>query len=573
MIKNVLLVFKTHLDIGFTGYASDVKEKYCREYLPAAIQVARENEHTDHRFVWTTGSWLIWEALKQDDGTLDAAIRDGLIAWHALPFTTHTEYMNRELFCAGLDISTKLDARYGRKTIAAKMTDVPGHTAAIVPLLADRGIELLHIGVNPATPVPEVPEIFRWKFKESSIIVIYNRDYGEICEFGKTALVFGFTGDNHGPQGGEQLIEIYRSLQEIYPEAEIRAATLDDAAKALRGMDLPEVEGEIGDSWIHGVGTDPTKTRAFRSILRSGKSFEGLDLCDTLLPVPEHTWGMDLKTHFHNETDWLPEEIEACTEKDTIEKSWAEQRKYVYRAAKQLDFDLTEALEVTKPDTASMIPIQEMPKAEVSYQLFDRRDYERYKQDYMRLDCYWSQWDFIKVGLPEYSGVIYIPKVTGAWKDGATKLFRMTFGEEIRTFAGLPEIYLLEREDFTELRWFGKGPNRLPEAFWLKLPQVTENLELNKLGSWINPDSCIDARNLHAVWAVRNAGYEIENLDAPLAAPYGRNLLQWKNKTDTQNLYFNLYNNIWNTNFPMWFSEDAKFRFVIRKRQKTAEIC
>jgi hypothetical protein len=31
-------------------------------------------------------------------------------------------------------------------------------------------------------------------------------------------------------------------------------------------------------------------------------------------------------------------------------------------------------------------------------------------------------------------------------------------------------------------------------------------------------------------------------------------------------MYFNLYNNIWNTNFPMWFSDDAKFRFVIRKR-------
>ena len=29
--------------------------------------------------------------------------------------------------------------------------------------LADRGVELLHIGVNPATPVPDVPEIFRWK--------------------------------------------------------------------------------------------------------------------------------------------------------------------------------------------------------------------------------------------------------------------------------------------------------------------------------------------------------------------------------------------------------------------------
>ena len=32
--------------------------------------------------------------------------------------------------------------------------------------------------------------------------------------------------------------------------------------------------------------------------------------------------------------------------------------------------------------------------------------------------------------------------------------------------------------------------------------------------------------------------------------------------------YFNLYNNIWNTNFPMWYSDDAMFRFLITKNNK-----
>ena len=565
MIRNVLLIFKTHLDLGFTGYAADVREKYLNEYLPAAVRTARENEHTDHRFVWTTGSWLIREALKQDDGTLDAAIRDGLIAWHALPFTTHTESMNPALFSAGLDISAVLDERYGRKTIAAKMTDVPGHTAGMIPLLAERGVELLHIGVNPATPVPDVPEIFRWKNGDKSIVVIYSSDYGEPCEFGDTALVFGFTGDNHGPQGGEQLEAIYRSLREKYPDAVIRAATLDDAAIALRGAELPVVEGEIGDSWIHGIGTDPTKTRAFREILRRCGSFGDTDLSGSLLLVPEHTWGMDLKTHFPNETHWLPHEIESCTERTVIEKSWEEQRAYVYRAAEQLHVDLTDVLTVELPDPSSMTPIDAEPNAEVSYQLFDRMDYGRFRDEYLRLDCWWSQWDFTKIGLPEYRGGIYLPEVTGAWQDGDTKVFRLTFDEEIRRFSGLPEIWLLEREDFTELRWFGKGANRLPEAFWLRFPQVTDNVQMYKMGQWIDPDAVLDAKNLHGVWAVRSQTHEIETLDAPLAAPFGRNLLRRKNPTDAQSLYFNLYNNVWNTNFPMWFADDAKFRFVIRR--------
>jgi hypothetical protein len=28
-------------------------------------------------------------------------------------------------------------------------------------------------------------------------------------------------------------------------------------------------------------------------------------------------------------------------------------------------------------------------------------------------------------------------------------------------------------------------------------------------------------------------------------------------------LHFNLYNNIWGTNHPMWYDEDAKFRFAL----------
>ena len=47
--KEIFILFKTHLDIGFTDYASCVREKYLHEYIPAAVRVARENEHTDHR--------------------------------------------------------------------------------------------------------------------------------------------------------------------------------------------------------------------------------------------------------------------------------------------------------------------------------------------------------------------------------------------------------------------------------------------------------------------------------------------------------------------------------------------
>ena len=138
-MKHVHLIVKTHLDIGFTDSAAAVFERYRTGFIPRAIELAHRlrDENGKHRFIWTTGAWLIHEYLEKADSReqrlMENAIAHGDIAWHALPFTTHSELMDAGLFRFGLSISQELDRRFGRKTIAAKMTDVPGHSRAIVP--------------------------------------------------------------------------------------------------------------------------------------------------------------------------------------------------------------------------------------------------------------------------------------------------------------------------------------------------------------------------------------------------------------------------------------------------------
>ena len=215
--KDVLVIFKTHLDIGFTDYSENVVRRYLEKYIPGAIKVGYELKGSDTPFTWTVGSWLIYKALKQDDGTVAQAIRDGILAWHALPFTTHTELMNTELFNYGLSLSKKLDERFGKKTIAAKMTDVPGHTIGMVPLMSKAGVKFLHIGVNAATPVPPVPGLFRWKLGEDEVIMMYQGSYGEAAEFDDFVLYFAHTNDNCGPQSAEEIVRIYDSIKAQYP--------------------------------------------------------------------------------------------------------------------------------------------------------------------------------------------------------------------------------------------------------------------------------------------------------------------------------------------------------------------
>jgi hypothetical protein len=323
MIETVHVVFKTHLDLGFTDTAARVTARYVHEFLPRAIALAEKLERRDGdaRFVWTTGSWLIHEALplgsEAERHALEQAIRTGHVRWHGLPMTTHSELMDAALFEHGISIGRRLDERFGLHTIAAKMTDVPGHTIGIVPLLARAGLEFLHLGVNAASAVPDVPEFFIWRAPDGSEVVVnYARSYGA-TELGvavapgtTAALHLAHTGDNHGPPAVEEVEALFSRLRSEYPTARIVASTLDafaaDVLAARTG--LPVVDAEIGDSWIHGVASDPVLTARLRALLRlrtewlrSGALVAGSPECDAfsdgLLLVPEHTWGKDLKTY------------------------------------------------------------------------------------------------------------------------------------------------------------------------------------------------------------------------------------------------------------------------------------
>ncbi len=570
MIKEVLLIFKTHLDIGYTDLAENVIKHYKERFLPSAIQLAYRQKDTDCPFIWTTGSWLIYEALRTDDGTLEQAIRDGLIQWHALPFTTHTELMNGELLDYGLSLSKQLDERFGRHTIAAKMTDVPGHTIGLVPHLARAGVKLLHIGVNPATVSPDVPEIFRWRCGNDSLTVMYNKGYGDFCEVGETAIGFGVTNDNSGPHTPQELEDYYRLARGKYPNARVYAATLNDIVGKLDWETLPEVRHEIGDTWIYGAGSDPKKISGYRALLRHAEGrLAAYDLTDNLLLVPEHTWGCSAMGKFPDTTHYLCKEFAAyCTsERAFMEQAWEEQREYVRIAAKKMAFDIDKETEVLRPSMDNGEPIDCSCAIELSYQLFDASDYERYANTYFDGSLNWAIWDYTKQNLPTYQSGIFTAKVEKAVQYGTKKIYELKFDKGVTELCGLPVLYITIEDGQVEVSWFDKKPNRLPEAFWLKFKGYDENWQIHKLDQWMEPPARTDSPLLHGVWrGIRNETVEIESLDAPLVAPFGRHLLEYGIAHDTKDLYFNLYNNVWNTNFPLWYSDDAKFRFHIYEK-------
>src|SRR6185369_2085837 len=124
------------------------------------------------------------------------------------------------------------------KTISGKMTDVPGHTRGMVPLLSEAGIRFIHLGANEASTLPDVPPTFVWKDADNGkhVIVMYQKGgYGGLIRVPGLAhtLAFAHTNDNHGAQSLEEVQKIYRDLREKFPAAEIIGSTMDTFANHL----------------------------------------------------------------------------------------------------------------------------------------------------------------------------------------------------------------------------------------------------------------------------------------------------------------------------------------------------
>ena len=127
-----------------------------------------------------------------------------------------------------------------------------------------------------------------------------------------------------------------------------------------------------------------------------------------------------------------------------------------------------------------------------------------------------------------------------------------------------------------ELLWFEKNATRLPEAAWLSFaPRVNRPgaWQIEKMGEWFSPlDVCSKGnRNLHGIGrAIRHVGREgtlmIESADAHLVAPGAPRLLQFDDSQPplAGGMHFNLHNNVFCSNFPEWYGDDALFRFTIR---------
>lgn len=464
LVKRVLVMFKCHFDAGFIDTQKAVIQHYFSDYFPRAIQIAEQMRQSGaNRYVWTTGSWLLYEYLEQaspeERRQMENAIGRGNIAWHAIPFSWQTEMMDSSMISASIGLSHSLDRRFDHTTTGAKMTDVPGHTRGIIRPITSQGITFLDIGVNGASTPAEVPPLFTWKDSTgASLVTMYHHGYGGVTHVpgSDLAIAIMVRGDNSGPHTPQEIARIYSDLSRRFPNAEITATSLTEIANAVEPFrkNLPVVTHEIGDSWIYGIASDPLKVARYRQLarLRSAWIQQGrfrladstdLAMLRSVLLEVEHTWGTDTKTWLDFD-HYVPHDLAEMLHTknyETVQFSWQEKRQDLFKgidalpaSLRQETLDAMQSLDAKEPvlprsihppktelhadhfvialdpDTGAIHRLQnrktgnewasaDHPLALFSYQTLSQADYSQFFSNYIISTADWAKKDFGKPGI------------------------------------------------------------------------------------------------------------------------------------------------------------------------------
>ncbi len=368
-LKQVIVVFKTHFDIGYTDLARNVVTRYRTTMIDKALDVCDNTRRLppEHRFVWTLPAWpmrqILWSGQTPERRRrVERAVRDGLLVWHALPGSLHTESLDLEDVVRGLRFSSELSRSFDVPLVRdAKMTDVPSHVWVLPTILKHAGVDFLHLGCNSASASPEVPRLFWWEGPDGSrLLTMYEASgYGSQLKPPegwphKTWLALIHTGDNHGPPRAAEVGALLEKARKELPGVKIHMGRLSDFGDALLAEKprLPVVRADMPDTWIHGIASMPIETKMARNLRPDIAALEAsstllaswgvkapsataavADAYEGSLMYGEHTWGgsMPLDERLYGQA-W--QKARRAGQYAKLEESWREHGAYIRGAQK-----------------------------------------------------------------------------------------------------------------------------------------------------------------------------------------------------------------------------------------------
>jgi len=416
-VKEIIVVFKTHFDIGYTHRVKDIVHYYRTDMIDHALKIMDSSLSlpVEQQFKWTCPGWVMSKVMEPWPGQtevrrekLDEAFTQGRFITHAMPFTIETDVCEPEVLTRGLVFASRLTRQYHLPLpIAAKVTDMPSHSGELATVLGNAGVKFLHIGCNWPSGFVQTPGLFWWEGPDGSrVLTFYSSIYGTAIglgwpeDWGRDDHFVGHgllppadwpyevwpaifvTLDNSGPPEAKDVKALFDEARQKLPGVKIRVGTMDDFAKdILAGHPrLPVVKKEMPDTWVHGMMSDPGGSRRSRESapLLSADEVLNTQLRIWGLPAPsvadsiakayewmalyaEHTWGGAMSINQYGE-DF--KKLPPSTYAD-LEASWEDKTDYIRNAwgvADRLKQDNLRWLAHTVTcDTGSVIVFNPLP--------------------------------------------------------------------------------------------------------------------------------------------------------------------------------------------------------------------
>ncbi len=334
----VYLLPHSHVDIGYTHVQTDVERSHW-QYYEQAIAASRKTADYppgaqfkwNAEVLWATDSYLKQATPEKQQEFLDA-VRQGWIGLDALYGNELTALCRPEELIRLVDYGNRLKQQYQLPIDSAMISDVPGYTWGLIPVLAESGVKYFSIGPNGGHRIGYTlseygDKPFWWRSPSGQQRIL--------CWIPRTGYWQGFRGanglisllqqmdesgypydllqlrhclgDNAGP--GVDLSDFVKDWNSRYAYPKLIIATTSEMMQELErryGDQLPELSGDFTPYWEDGAGSSARETalnRAAAERLTQAETMFALLQPDrfpteafdeawrNVVLYDEHTWG------------------------------------------------------------------------------------------------------------------------------------------------------------------------------------------------------------------------------------------------------------------------------------------